>query len=110
MITSKLANGLPLPLFCNWVDRLIRALLEGRQEFQTWTTSNGKLVSLHEDLSAAKDTVKKIRELEIEYGMHVALAHDISWMLAAEDQVLLSLLKGDMQDFVKVRLAEGKYP
>lgn len=42
--------------------------------------------------------------------MHVALAHDTSWMLAGEDKVLMSLLNEDMQDFVKVRLPNDEYP
>ena len=97
-------------MLCSRVNGLFRALLEGRQDFQTWTNPHGEVASLHEDLCAAKDTVRKIRELETEYGMHVALAHDTSWMLAAEDEVLLSLLKEDMQDFVKVRLPKDEYP
>lgn len=48
--------------------------------------------------------------LEVQYGMHVALAHDTSWMLAGEDKVLMSLLNEDMQDFVKVRLPNDEYP
>lgn len=70
----------------------------------------GEISSLHEDLYATRDTVAKLRTLEVDYGAHVALAHDTSWMLSGTDQVLMSLLDGDMQDFVFNRLPWGECP
>ncbi|KAM5354818.1 hypothetical protein ACJ41O_001464 [Fusarium nematophilum] len=87
-----------------------KALLEGNEDFQTWKGPQGEVESLHEDLCAARETVRKIRMLETNYGAHVALAHDSSWMVSGTDKVLMSLLQKEMQDFATVGLPRGEYP
>ncbi|KAF4547616.1 Metallo-beta-lactamase-like protein 2 [Elsinoe fawcettii] len=86
-----------------------REIMDGQQDFATWYTGDGRLCSLHEDISAAKATVDKLRMLEQE-GAHIALAHDVEWMLRKDDAVLMSLLSADMHDFVHYRLAGGGIP
>ena len=54
--------------------------------------------------------MQKLRTLERDYGAHVALAHDSSWMLAKTDTVLMALLDGDMLDFALNKLPKGEYP
>lgn len=70
----------------------------------------GEEESLHEDLAAARGTVQKLKTLERDYDMHVALAHDSSWMLTGTDEVLMSLLDDDMRNFVKNRLPVNGAP
>lgn len=50
------------------------------------------MACLHTDVTAAKDTLARIRLIEKELGVHVALAHDPTWMQDESDPVLLSLL------------------
>lgn len=50
------------------------------------------MACLHTDVTAAKDTLARIRLMEKELGVHVALAHDATWMQEENDPVLLSLL------------------
>jgi hypothetical protein len=61
-------------------------------------------MSLHADIPAAKETIKRMKKLENDYGVHIALAHDASWMKEGKDQVLMSLLTGEIEEFVKGRL------
>ncbi|RAQ47384.1 hypothetical protein AFGD_008876 [Aspergillus flavus] len=74
-----------------------RALLDGTKEFGTFEL-NGNMACLHTDVTAAKDTLARIRLIEKELGVHVALAHDPTWMQDESDPVLLSLLD---EKFVK---------
>lgn len=87
-----------------------RALLEGKEDFKIWTGDNNEQCSLHTDLQAARETVEKLRSLEADYGAHIALAHDTSWMLAGVDDVLFSLLDDRMLEFARKRLVLGQYP
>ncbi|KOC13435.1 hypothetical protein AFLA70_35g004521 [Aspergillus flavus AF70] len=73
------------------------ALLDGTKEFGTFEL-NGNMACLHTDVTAAKDTLARIRLMEKELGVHVALAHDPTWMQDESDPVLLSLLD---EKFVK---------
>ncbi|KAB8215590.1 beta-lactamase-like protein [Aspergillus novoparasiticus] len=73
------------------------ALLDGTKEFGTFEL-NGNMACLHTDVPAAKDTLARIRLMEKELGVHVALAHDPTWMQDESDPVLLSLLD---EKFVK---------
>lgn len=50
------------------------------------------MACLHTDVTAAKDTLARIRLLKKELGIHVALAHDATWMQKENDPVLFSLL------------------
>ncbi|KAE8163788.1 hypothetical protein BDV40DRAFT_287492 [Aspergillus tamarii] len=67
------------------------ALLDGTKEFGTFELG-GSMACLHTDVTAAKDTLARIRLMEKELGVHVALAHDATWMQEENDPVLLSLL------------------
>jgi hypothetical protein len=52
-----------------------RELIQGVCEIGTWKDSDGTSHCMHGDLEAAKDTMRRLRELgEIE-GVHLALAH-----------------------------------
>ncbi|KAH6971072.1 beta-lactamase-like protein [Ilyonectria sp. MPI-CAGE-AT-0026] len=88
---AKLANG-EWVIMASDCCHSSRALLDGSEDFRTWVNSHGETESLHEDLPAAKDTVKKLKGLETHYNAHIALAHDRSWILAESDEVLMSLL------------------
>ncbi|KAK6365478.1 hypothetical protein LTS17_011197 [Exophiala oligosperma] len=87
-----------------------KALVDGTFDFKTWLNSSGHTESLHEDLDAAKGTAKRLRSLEVDYGCHIALAHDSTWMLAGKDKVLMSLLDDDLRDFARSRLPTGGSP
>ncbi|KAF1842780.1 Metallo-hydrolase/oxidoreductase [Cucurbitaria berberidis CBS 394.84] len=77
-----------------------RELLDGKKEIAQF----GENMSLHTDLNAAKDTIAKIRTLERGCGLHVALAHDASWLKQGSDSVLMSLL----DDYMKAAVKEGR--
>lgn len=54
--------------------------------------------SLQGDSDAARETVQQLEVPEQEYGAHVALAHDSSWMLGGTDEGIMSLLdNGDLK-------------
>ncbi|RDW72699.1 MBL fold metallo-hydrolase [Aspergillus mulundensis] len=82
-----------------------RGLLEGSKEIATFDVPGGGVGCLHVDVEAARDTLGRIRVLRREYGVHVALAHDASWMEREEDHVLMSLLdevfKRDMRSALR---------
>jgi hypothetical protein len=61
-------------------------------------------MSLHTDLTAAKDTIAKIRMLEADYRAHIALAHDASWIKKGTDNVLMSLLDDKMRLAAKEKI------
>lgn len=48
--------------------------------------------------------------MEREHGVHMALAHDETWMRQGTDTVLMSLLDVEMKLFVKERLASSGIP
>jgi hypothetical protein len=56
------------------------------------------------DVCAAKDTIAKIRIMEEDLKVHVAFAHDTSWMRDGSNKVLMSLLDNQMIDRIKERL------
>jgi hypothetical protein len=60
------------------------------------------------DITAAKDTMARIRVLEKEMGVHLAFAHDISWVEAGTDDVLLSLLDDDLRKWVDDGVKQGR--
>lgn len=70
----------------------------------------GVMSSAHHDLPTAKRTISKLRQMEKEYGVHVALAHDEVWMSQGTDPVLMGLLDNDMKLFVTERLPHGGDP
>ena len=48
--------------------------------------------------------------METQQGVHVALAHDDTWMRSRKDQVLMTLLNDEMTDFAVNGLEAGGYP
>ncbi|PYI24874.1 Metallo-hydrolase/oxidoreductase [Aspergillus indologenus CBS 114.80] len=69
-----------------------RALLDGAKDFARLSLPEGGDFCLHTDLEAARDTVARVRDLKTRRGVHVALAHDTSFIEDGQDPVLLSLL------------------
>ncbi|GAQ45197.1 hypothetical protein AtubIFM55763_006660 [Aspergillus tubingensis] len=69
-----------------------RALLDGVKDFARFPLPGGTHFCLHTDLDAARDTVARVRYLETHRGVHIALAHDTSFIEDGQDTVLLSLL------------------
>jgi hypothetical protein len=67
-------------------------------------------MSLHADLAAAKDTIASIARLEKDYGAHIALAHDASWLKKGTDEVLMSLLDDKMRVAAKERIPYDEIP
>jgi len=45
------------------------------------------------DLPAAKSTVTRVKAIESDFGFHIALAHDVSWMISGSNPVLASLIE-----------------
>lgn len=94
------------------VHRHHRPLLDGKYDIAEMTRPDGSKWSLHEDVCAAKDTIAKIRSMEVEYGCRVALAHDASWMLQNNekdrDPVLFGLLGDDFDEHVRGRVARDE--
>jgi hypothetical protein len=85
-----------------------RELLDGRHEISQFIVPGIGTMSLHTDVSAAKDTISKIRVLEKEHGFHVALAHDAAWMKQGVDEVLMSLLDKDLLTAARVRIPKDQ--
>lgn len=87
-----------------------RELLEGKYEIAEFCVPGLGKSSLHSDIPAAKGTMEKIRILEKNFGFHVALAHDASWMKTREDHVLMSLLDADMKRAAKEKIPFDETP
>ncbi|KAL2839399.1 beta-lactamase-like protein [Aspergillus pseudoustus] len=85
-----------------------RAILDGRKEFGSFQMPDGSTFCLHTDVDAALDTLARIRILEKELGVHVALAHDATWMQNESDPVLLSLLDEQFREDIRTSLREEK--
>ena len=82
-----------------------RGILDGTHEIAQFCVPHRKgTMSLHADIDAARDSISKIRVLEKEFGIHVALAHDAEWLKQGTDQVLMGLLDAEMQLAAKERL------
>ena len=67
-------------------------------------------MSLHTNLAAAKETIAKIRILEANYGAHIALAHDASWLKKGTDEVLMSLLDDKMTRAAREKIPYNEVP
>lgn len=87
-----------------------RELLEGKYEIAEFCVPGLGKSSLHSDIPAAKGTMEKIRILEKNFGFHVALAHDASWMKTREDHVLMSLLDAEMKRAAKEKIPFDEIP
>jgi hypothetical protein len=90
------------------IDVFIRALLDGREEFATFEYPDGSPGCLQWDVPAAKDTIARIKIMVQDMGVHVALAHDISWMMEDSNQMLLSLLDAPLLDATRERCPLNK--
>jgi hypothetical protein len=86
-----------------------RELLDGKNEIAEFCVPHVGKMSLHTDLAAARVTISRLKTLEKDYGVRVVLAHDVSWMGDAADEVLLSLLDDHMKD-ARTRIAQGEIP
>lgn len=53
---------------------------------------------LHTDVTAARDTIARLKVMEEKLGVHIALAHDASWLVEGTDQVLLSLVEEKLRE------------
>lgn len=88
-----------------------RALLKGEADIACYTTPDGKRTAyLHMDLEVAQTTIGRIRKAEKEHGVHVALAHDESWLVTQHDPILMSLLDENKRGEWLERVKDGLEP
>jgi hypothetical protein len=99
-----------LPGTMESANRLPRELLEGRREIAQFPGPGAEPMSLHNDIASAKETMAKLRALETEYGAHIALAHDASWLKEGSDPVLMSLLDERMKRAAKEKIVHDEIP
>jgi hypothetical protein len=88
----------------------IRELLDGTYEIAEFCVPGIGKSSVHADVTAARDTMARIRILEKDHNFHVALAHDASWLKKGTDAVLLSLLDEHMKEAAKERIPYDDIP
>ncbi|KAF3386208.1 3-hydroxyisobutyrate dehydrogenase [Penicillium rolfsii] len=84
-----------------------RVIFDGLKDFGTFELPDGGVFCLHEDTTAARDTLARMRIME-ELGVHIALAHDASWMEEENDAVLLSLLDKKFREDARMSLRSQK--
>jgi hypothetical protein len=65
---------------------------------------------LQQDIPAAHKAIDNIRKLQADYGVHVALAHDATWMIEQTNSVLMSLLDDNKKGVWLDRVAQGLRP
>lgn len=87
-----------------------RKILTGEKKIAVFKTPTGEDAALHMDISAAYDTIARLSRAETEWGMHIALAHDTSWMDKEGSTVLMSLLSTDMKGEWLLRVQSGEEP
>ncbi|OJJ55817.1 hypothetical protein ASPSYDRAFT_48061 [Aspergillus sydowii CBS 593.65] len=80
-----------------------RELFDGVKEFGTFKLPDGSTGCLHTDAAAARDTLARMRMME-EIRVHIALAHDATWMDSESNPVLLSLLDETFRDDIRTAL------
>lgn len=85
-------------------------MLHGKQKIAVFPGPGTESMSLHADIAAAKETMAKIRALEIDCGAHTALAHDASWLREGTDRVLMSLLDDRMKTAAKEKIPYDGIP
>ncbi|KAH7050029.1 beta-lactamase-like protein [Macrophomina phaseolina] len=85
-----------------------RELLDGKFDFAVFEAPNGVKMCLQSDIPAAKGTISRIKQLE-DLGVHVALAHDTTWIKDGTDAVLMGLLDGGMMASVD-NILKGERP
>ncbi|KAL1961884.1 hypothetical protein VTN77DRAFT_964 [Rasamsonia byssochlamydoides] len=94
--------------FARIEDTHSRALLDGLRDFAIFELPDGSQSYLQADIPAARDTVARIRTIEKDLGVHIALAHDTSWMLEEANQTLLSLLDDQFRAALRTNLRHGE--
>ncbi|KAH7242855.1 beta-lactamase-like protein [Fusarium solani] len=88
-----------------------QALLREKEDIALYDLPTGETAAyLHKDLPAARITIDKIRLAESKYGMHIALAHDATWLVSQHDPVLMSLVDDDKRGIWLDRVAQGERP
>ncbi|KAI4915936.1 hypothetical protein J4E90_004382 [Alternaria incomplexa] len=87
-----------------------RDLLDGTRTIAEFQGPGAVSMSLHTDLSSAKETIAKIGLLETNFGAHTALAHDASWLKKGTDQVLMSLLDDEMRVAAQEKIPYDEIP
>ncbi|EXJ86781.1 hypothetical protein A1O3_03735 [Capronia epimyces CBS 606.96] len=85
-----------------------REIYKGIHDFGYFALPDGRAACLHADVQAARDTIERITIMETVHGAHIAFAHDASWMVAAEDPVLMSLLGERLQAAARERIPFGE--
>lgn len=81
-----------------------RSIFDGLEDFAVWKLPDGSSACLQADLPAAKDTLRRIKTMEADFGFHIAFAHDTQWMQSGLDQTLMSMLDEDMKLATKERI------
>ncbi|KAI1608322.1 hypothetical protein EDD36DRAFT_109964 [Exophiala viscosa] len=82
-----------------------RQIYLGLSDFAVFTLPGGQKACLQEDLTAAKDTLSRIRTFEDKYSAKVCLAHDATWMNPkAPDELLTSLLSEGVRESFQAKL------
>ncbi|KAF4554487.1 Metallo-beta-lactamase [Elsinoe fawcettii] len=86
-----------------------RQLLDGIYNIAEISQPNGKTWCIHSDIPTARDTISKIKALEVDHGVHIALGHDHTWMLASQkDPVLFGMLDQKLQEAIPRYIANGE--
>ncbi|KAK5054416.1 hypothetical protein LTR84_001306 [Exophiala bonariae] len=85
-----------------------REIYDGTYDFGVFILRDGAEASLHTDISAARETIRRIKVMEREYGAHVAFAHDATWMIKGDDATLMSLLSDTIKEAARDRLPLGR--
>jgi len=81
-----------------------RAIFDGLVDFAQFSLPDGSKACIHLDIPAARDTLRKLKEMEEVYGVHICFAHDAKWMQKGVDETLMGLLSEDMRAFTGDRL------
>lgn len=98
------------PLLMNYAYRsCFRELLNGHANFAYFDIPGGK-ACLHDDVDAAKDTLRRLQEAEEGHGMHIAMAHDVEWLRQGSDEVLMSILPTEYREHFLQAVRAGEAP
>lgn len=82
--------------------------MNGEYDFAVWSLPDGSSACLQADIPAAKQTVKRLKMAEDTFGMHIAMAHDIDWMLKESDKTLMSILPMESKKSMLQTLRKGE--
>ncbi|KAK4944634.1 hypothetical protein LTR10_016068 [Elasticomyces elasticus] len=85
-----------------------RQIYQGLHDFAVFTLPGGQKACLQEDLTAAKDTLRRIRRFEDTHSAKVCLAHDATWINpVTPDELLMSLLDEGVRKTFQASLFSG---